>query len=567
MKKLVLASAVGLLLAGCNSNNPNDNPTGPEFPDAGEVAPVKKGLYIASELKPNCGIPGIKYVFQDEAGAVIGEPRYTDEQGFIDLDVKLPLTAKYVTYLYAPEVDYAHWDASTFELAMFAGEGIASKVKLQWIDEAAYTQCGAIEGKTTELGLSNVSAADSLNANHFALLDDSQDTLTLAHNGPVMVAGYQNDKLVGTQLIDSRELESGEMVEVALDSDAEQVWLHDTLEGTLPAAAIQLQYANYPTRMAIDTPSTEDLNPMVNLVNAIENGGINLASFEHVVENDFFAQRVAQMAGELLALNNNFEFAEDGWDFNVIGIPTGYTEGVTYPFMMNKIYCGHNLGNILQSYQDLVDRFPGLDIPNLREIIHDATDGRLDFETFIAISGVVDITPECNLNDLSYELAEEEMLETGKFAAHYSARYFTGTGNFNGECVEKSNCKYIYRNVYAMAEHLQADETDTPWPLPPGPGYSHGTFFIPDVPEELTFSALGGMITRQSFVLSDQQDPQFLHALAAGEANQLIANDHWVEKEIPQSRLEPLLIPGEPLSEEAFEARYQSEYQAVGRFN
>ncbi|GAA5191795.1 hypothetical protein [Ferrimonas gelatinilytica] len=531
---------LAFLLAGCSEND--DSPAVPpspvtDIPGAAEVAPLRPGLYITAQGFSNCGIEGVRYAFQDESGGIVGPLFVTDEQGFMDISAA-PEGAKYVTYVYMPAPNLIRWDATTFELAMFQADSLSYRVELVNIQTDDVTPCNHIQGRSKILFVDAGSEQQELDVLSDSRLELNDTALVLAQDDTVNLFAYQDGLLSGSQSVNSADLPDESTIPLALNP-TQQVMLEGLMppeEGEWSETQTALRYTAYPFQTLI---RNENQTSEVNLV--LDDAGSNLASFEFLADDTLSVQRVGQEGNLLMAQPLEFALKED--------IPL-LSSGVEFPFILSDSLCtlfsGFSYSNLVGFIRGLQAAFPELGIPNLPDLPVDP-----------------ELVPECNLNDLSYEMASEKHLTTGQFAARYSATYFTGAGGGDdGLCSSsESSCRLVNRNVYAMTEHEQRNTQI----FPPQIGFSRGTFFIPDVPAELIFNTLGGLITRQTFVLSDQQDIQFLHSLAGGEGSRIIDDNEPESTPIRRARLSLIGSPENPIPEALFESRYQSRYQAVGK--
>ncbi len=540
---LVLA----LLMAGCNDNNNAPEEVPPpitEIPDTADIAPLQPGIYITAQGANNCGIEGVRYAFQDAEGAILGPLFETNAQGFIDISTP-PDGAKYLTYVYTPAPNLIRWDATTFELAMFEQDSLSYRVELVNVQASDIEPCTHIQGKSKILFVENASEEQSLDLVSDSLLEQNDTALVLAQDDAIHLFAYRDGLLEGSQVVESADLPDQSTITLALAPTQQAVieGLAPPEEGEWTGSQAAIRYAAFPFSTLI---RNEAQRPEVNLV--IDEAGTHLASFEYRLDDTLSLQRVPQEGNLLMAKPLEFAFERD--------VPL-ISRGVEFPFILSDSLCtlfsGFSYSNLVGFIRGLQAAFPELGIPDLPDLPVDP-----------------EFVPECNLNDLSYEMASERHLTTGRFAARYSATYFTGAGGGDsdeegedgGLCASsQSSCRLVNRNVYAMAEHEQRNTQI----FPPQIGFSRGSFFIPDIPAELIFNTLGGLITRQTFILSDQQDIQFLHSLAGGEGSRLIDDNQPESTPIRRARLSQIGAADNPIPQALFEARFQSNYQAVGK--
>ncbi|MBY5991138.1 PX domain-containing protein [Ferrimonas balearica] len=542
MTRRYLLPALALALTACSSDDATDPVRYPDtqIPDAADVAPLRAGLYMTAQGFSNCGIEGVRYAFQDGEGATLGEVMTSDSQGFIDLSAA-PEGSKYVTYVYTPEPQFIRWDATTYELVMFEGDGQSYRVELANVEPKHVTPCSAIQGKTKVLYLSDESdlAGVEIQAAGEGVLEYNGGTLVLAGDTEVRLMGFIDGELVGSEVIRSADYDDGEELGIALADQSESVVIEGLSDQEWSDGRLALRSAEAPFTLAF----LADLDKgSAALLGANGSDLSHSASFEYQQSDVLSLQRVGAEDNRLAAEALAFSLATD--------VPF-VSSSIDFPFMLSDTLCqslgGLSYSDLVAFFDDLREKFPGLGIPQLPSLPIDP-----------------EFVPECDLNQLAYRLGSEKDLETGRFAARYSATYFTGAGGDDGLCsTTESDCRLVNRNVFAMADHEQKDSQL----LPPVIGYSRGNFFVPDLPVELTFQTIGGMIARQAFVVSDQQDPQFLHALADGEAGQLIDNTTDNETPIRKPRLKRISQVALPLDASQFDGRYQSHYQAVGKVN
>ncbi|SHH23585.1 PX domain-containing protein [Ferrimonas marina] len=531
-----------LALAACSSDDSTRTPAYPEtqIPDAEHVAPLRPGLYMSAQGFANCGIEGVRYAFQDAEGTVVGEVMTSDAQGFIDL-AAAPEGAKYVSYAYTPDPQLIRWDSSTFELAMFDGDEQSYRVEIANVEPQHVTPCSAIQGKSKVIYLQDQSewADAEIQAVGDGVLDYNGGTLVLANDTEVQLLAYQNGQLVGSEQINSADYDDGDELPVTLADAPASLLVEDLMEQEWSEQYLGLRSSRAPMTQSILGQLQDGV---VALLGQSDEEFSHSASFEYKQDDVLSLQRIDAQDNLLAAQPMAFGLATD--------VPF-VSSSIDFPFMLSDTLCdslgGLSYSDLVAFFDDLREKYPAIGIPELPNLPIDP-----------------EFIPNCELNQLAYRLGNEKDLETGRFAARYSATYFTGASTEDGLCSStESDCRLINRNVYAMAEHEQKESQI--WP--PVIGYSRGNFFVPDLPVELTFQTIGGMIARQAFVVSDQQGPQFLHALANGEAGQLVDNSGDHETPIRKARLKRIGQADLPLEQDQFDARYRSSYQAVGKVN
>ncbi|GAA4892212.1 hypothetical protein [Ferrimonas pelagia] len=241
MNKTLIAVALGLFLAGCNSNNPNKGE--PQEPPVLPVEPLATGLYLSNGNPEvaNCGIAGVRYFFQDAEGTVLGEELATAGNGFIDVS-EAPEAAKYVTYEYDLYGD--HWDVVSVELALVQGPVALNLVR----ENLAVTCDGVIADAEKRFELQNDSVYQDVALDAFGLLSQGE-SVAMRENGSVLLRGFNEQGVAGSELLDSSEIAEGERVSVMLETPAIQLTFTDAQPDSLIST-----WAALPFTSSVQTP-------------------------------------------------------------------------------------------------------------------------------------------------------------------------------------------------------------------------------------------------------------------------------------------------------------------------
>lgn len=460
MKKTSLTLAM-LLMAACNSNNPNDGtPTPPidEWPPAEELV---HALYISSAQSPNCGISAVDYSVFDIDGVSIATGQ-SNESGAILLE-ELPAGAHYLSYFYRSQNPaYKYWSSSTFELSMLSQ---ASKVLLAHVDDGDVAECFAIQDSAKAFTFVNQSGGETLQIVSNGELSNSGTAVNIAEESPLLVTSFDSDSnLLFSELLDSRDFDDGSEIAIIAETQSKRV----NVNTPMSSEHFSLTYLNYPLAGKFQSAlsAAQVLVPDYHI-----HGGSITAVNDSIVDNDLWVQRREVKDDALTFI-----------DINEMKITA------TFPTHVDQ---GDNLAT-----------------------------------------------------DVEFELSGSDV--TGATAGHYSDRLYTGGGPFCAE--DPSYCRYIYRNVFATTQA--------------------GKLFIAPLPEDILFHWMGGGITSQALIITDQDSVAALQSLAAGEASHSFESGFGAadtDKALSVSQLQ--LMPVSAQTRDEFEQRYQIEFNALGTAN
>ncbi|WP_076410681.1 hypothetical protein [Shewanella sp. UCD-KL12] len=290
MKKTSLALAMMLLMAACNSNNPNDGtPTPPidEWPPAEDLV---HALYISSAQSPNCGISGVDYSVFDIDGVSLATGQ-SNENGAIMIE-ELPEGAHYLSYFYRSQnPDFKYWSSSTFEVSLLSQ---ASKVLLARVDDGDVAECAAIQDSAKALTFVNQSGGESLKLAANGELSNTGSAINIAEESPLLVTSFDSDSnLRFSELLDSRDFDDASEVTITAEAQSKLVSV------TLPMASEQLSlsYVNYPL-------AAEFTSSLVSEQVAVPDYGIHEGSItainDTIVDNELWVQQREVSSDELI---------------------------------------------------------------------------------------------------------------------------------------------------------------------------------------------------------------------------------------------------------------------------
>ncbi len=293
MKKTSLALAMMLLMAACNSNNPNDGtPTPPidEWPPAEELV---HALYISSAQSPNCGISGVDYTVFDIDGVslVTGQ---SNESGAILIE-ELPEGAHYLSYFYRSQNPaYKYWSSTTFEVSMLSQ---ASKVLLTHVDDGDVAECAAIQDSAKAFTFVNQSGGESLQVAANGELSNTGEAINIAEESPLLVTSFDSDSnLLFSELIDSRDFDNASEINITAQTQSQLVSVHSPMS----SEQFNLSYVNYPLAAEFNSSLK---SAQVSVPDYDTHEGSITAINDSVVDNELWVQR-REVADEALTFSD-----------------------------------------------------------------------------------------------------------------------------------------------------------------------------------------------------------------------------------------------------------------------
>lgn len=290
MKKTSLVIAMTLMMAACNSNNPNEGTPKPPidgWPPADELA---HALYISSAQHPNCGLAEVDYSVYDQAGAELIRGK-SNENGAIMIE-ELPEGAHYLSYFYRSQNPaFKYWSSTTFEIKLLSQ---ASKVLLTHVDDGDVAQCAAIQDSAKALTFVNQSGGESIEVMANGILSREENALNIAEESPVLVTSYDSDShLVFSELLDSRDFDDASEVTITAETQSQLVSV------LLPMTSEQfsLTYVNYP--LAAEFKSSLDSAQVAVPDYATHEGSITAIN-DTILDNDLWVQQREVFSDELV---------------------------------------------------------------------------------------------------------------------------------------------------------------------------------------------------------------------------------------------------------------------------
>ncbi|QFU23601.1 hypothetical protein FM038_016415 [Shewanella eurypsychrophilus] len=290
MKKTSLVIAMTLIMAACNSNNPNEGTPKPPidgWPPADELA---HALYISSAQHPNCGIAEVDYSVYDQAGAELVRGK-SNENGAIMIEA-LPEDAHYLSYFYRSQNPaFKYWSSTTFEVSLLSQ---ASKVLLTHVDDGDVAQCAAIQDSAKALTFVNQSGGESIEVMANGILSHEENALNIAEESPVLVTSYDSDShLVFSELLDSRDFDDASEVTITAETQGKLV----SVQLPMTSEQFSLTYVNYP--LAAEFNSSLDSAQVAVPDYATHEGSITAIN-DTILDNDLWVQQREVFSDELV---------------------------------------------------------------------------------------------------------------------------------------------------------------------------------------------------------------------------------------------------------------------------